>query len=129
AFGGRWLFDAGAFNVYRITGTRDQRVNGSIEYELPEVGRWGDLWKVRLRADTVGYNARDLNEAPNFSTVDNAGSVQAMPTAAVMLKWPFMRTGGSGGSQVIEPIAQFVMRPNQRASRYMRIPNDDTLDP
>lgn len=128
ALGGRWLFDAGAFNVYRISGTKDQRANASIEYELPEVGRWGDLWTVRLHADAVGYDGIDLNEAPNFSSVSNAVSAQAMPAAAVMLKWPFMRTGGAEGSQLIEPIAQVVLRPNKGASSYTRIPNEDSLD-
>ena len=128
SLGGRWLFDAGAFNVYRLDGTKDQRANASIEYQLPEVGPWGDLWTFRLHGDAVGYNAIDLNEPPNFSRVDNAGSAQAMPAVAVMLKWPFMRTGGDEGSQLIEPIAQLVMRPNKGASSYARIPNEDSLD-
>jgi LPS-assembly protein len=51
-----------------------------------------------------------------------------MPAAAVMLKWPFMRTGGDEGSQLIEPIAQIVLRPNKGASSYARIPDEDSLD-
>ena len=128
ALGGRWLFDGGGFNVLRQAGTNTQRINGSIEYELPEVGRLGDVWKFRLHVDSAAYNATDLGGPPNFSTVGAAGAVQAMPAAAVMLNWPFMRTGGAEGSQLIEPIAQFILRPNKGASSYTRIPNEDSLD-
>src|SRR5205814_1001609 len=128
ALGGRWLFDGGGFNVFRVTGTDTRRLNGSIEYELPEVGRLGDVWTVRLHLDTAAYDANDLGGPPNFSTINSAGAVQAMPTAAVMLKWPFMRPGGSEGSQLIEPIVQLVYRSNTGASGYARIPNEDSLD-
>ncbi len=127
--GGRWLFQGGGFNVLRISGTNTQRVNGIVEYELPEVGRLGDVWNVRLHLDTAAYNASDLGGPPNFSSVNSADTAQAMPTAAVMLKWPFMRPGGTEGSQLIEPIAQIVLRPNdQLGSSYVRIPNEDSLD-
>lgn len=128
ALGGRWLFDGGGFNVLRMEGTNTQRINGSLEYELPEIGRWGDVWKFRLHVDSAAYNATDLSGPPNFSSANAAGSAQVMPAASAMLNWPFMRTGSGGGSQLIEPIAQVILRPNKGESSYTRIPNEDSLD-
>jgi len=128
AIGGRLSFDAGGFNVLRTAATNTQRANGSIDYELPEIGRFGDVWKFRLHVDGAAYNASDLNQAPNFSPVESAGSAQGMPTAAVKLNWPFVRLGDDLGTQLIEPIAQLVVAPNKGASSYVRIPNEDSLD-
>lgn len=129
ALGGRWeVMDSGAFNVFRIEGTSDQRAGGIVQYELPEVGRLGDVWDIRLRLDGEAYNALDLSGPPNFGRVDAAVSGQAMPTAAAKINWPWLRPGGSWGSQLVEPIVQFVARPNNGESGYYRIPNEDSLD-
>jgi LPS-assembly protein len=129
ALGGRWeVIDTGAFNVFRIQGTTDQRAGGIVQYELPEVGRLGDVWNIRLRLAAEAYNSFELNQAPNFSRVDAAVAGQAMPTAAAMVKWPFLRPGGDWGSQLIEPIVQLVARPNNGETGYYRLPNEDSLD-
>jgi LPS-assembly protein len=60
--------------------------------------------------------------------VSNATSAQAMPTVSVELHWPFERTGGSWGSQLIEPIAQVIAAPRNSSYQNTVIPNEDSLD-
>lgn len=46
------------------------------------------------------------------------------PVGAIELRWPWMRSGGTGGaSQIIEPIVQLVWAPDREA----RVPNEDSL--
>lgn len=51
------------------------------------------------------------------------GSVaRVLPQAAVELRWPWMRAGAGGASQVIEPIVQFIAAPNSLDA----VPNEDS---
>ena len=46
---------------------------------------------------------------------------------ALEVRWPWVREGG--GTQTIEPIAQFVAGPQNGRSIYMnKLPNEDSLD-
>lgn len=47
---------------------------------------------------------------------------RVLPQAAVELRWPWVRTGRDGSSQVIEPVAQFILAPD----RLDPVPNDDS---
>jgi LPS-assembly protein len=53
---------------------------------------------------------------------------RAQPFGAVYMSWPFIRSAGKYGSQLIEPEAQFVVSPNLGISQNPRIPNEDSLD-
>jgi LPS-assembly protein len=129
ALGGRLGVDVGAFNVLRDQGTSTQRASLSVNWERPVTGALGDLYKIVLHLDSAAYNAHGLGLTPNFLSADTTQTAQAMPTAALEFRWPFMRDAGGNGSQIIEPIVQLVGAPN--GSSYgvnTRVPDEDSLD-
>ena len=139
ALGGRLSVDADAFNLERQQGTNTQRARLSLDWQRPFMGRFGDLWKLTLHADSAVYSATDYNEAPNFGGSGTVQTAQAMPTAAMEVHVPLVRDAGSWGSQTVEPIAQVIVAPN--GSKYgfangpngttvstSKVPNEDSLD-
>ncbi len=136
--GGRFGLDAGAFNVLRQQGTNTQRASLSMNWERPATGALGDLWKLVLHVDSAAYNSTGINQQPTWGQMTAASSEQAMPTAALEMRWPLMRDAGKAGSQIIEPIMQVIAAPqgssyaplNAGTSTYLRtlIPNEDSFD-
>ncbi len=127
-WGGRLTVDGGAFNVIRSDGTNTRRANLTVNWERPFTGLLGDLWKVSLHNDAVAYDASHMNSQPNFAPVGGIQAARALPQAALDFRWPFARSSGSWGSQVIEPIAQVVVAPQVGDSQFRRYPNEDSLD-
>jgi LPS-assembly protein len=137
--GGRLDVEAGAFNVLRQVGTNTQRASLSLNWERPATGALGDLWKLVLHVDSAAYEAQQLNQQPSWGPESGATSDQAMPSAALELRWPLQRTTEGSGTMILEPIAQLVMAPNgsnyglsQAANGVLyvnsKIPNEDSLD-
>ncbi len=126
--GGRLGVRTDAFNVMRDNGTDTERGRLSLNWARPFSGALGDLWSVTLHVDSAVYSARKFNDQPNYGSHGDVSSAQAMPSAAVMLRWPFSRDAGSWGTQVIEPIAQIILAPNGSNYITTRIPNEDSLD-
>ena len=128
ALGGRLTADVMAFNVLRQQGTNTQRVGLRLEWQRPFTGVLGEQYHLTLRNDSVAYNASAMTQQPTYGQVGNAQGARAQPTAAVDMKWPFIRTGASTGTQLIEPIVQLIAAPN--AGSYLRrnVPNEDSLD-
>jgi len=127
ALGGRLSVDAGAFNVIRSDGTDTRRANLTLNWERPFVGPLGDLWKVTLHGDAIGYDASHFNEQPNFGPTDKVDTARALPQLGVDFHWPFMRDSGKWGTQVVEPIVQLVVAPQTGDSQISRYPNEDSL--
>lgn len=128
--GGRVGLDLDMFNLMRTQGTTTRRARMSAQWERPGVGLLGELWRVALRLDSAAYSAIQFNQQPNYGAMNTASSAQAMPTLAVMWRWPLVRDAGGWGTQTIEPIAQVATGP--RSTSYLRtrtqIPNEDALD-
>ena len=114
-------------NVIRTAGTQTQRGNASIDWERPAVGQIGDLWNIVFHLDTVAYNAIRMNLEPDFRLFDQVDTGRALPTAAVSVRLPMPRAGGTLGSQVIEPILQVAASPNVGSSQSIRYPDEDSL--
>ena len=127
ALGGRLTVDAGAFNVLRTTGTNTRRADLTVNWERPFVGQLGDLWKISLHGDVVGYDASHFNQQPNFGPTDRVDAARALPQLGVDFRWPFMRDSGKWGTQVIEPILQLVVAPQTGDSQIRKFPNEDSL--
>lgn len=69
-------------------------------------------------ATEIAADVYSISEDASFP-----GSVaRALPQAAVELRWPWVRAGADGASQVIEPIMQFIAAPN----RLDAVPNEDS---
>jgi LPS-assembly protein len=128
SLGGRFSVDVSAFNVMRTSGTNTRRAALTANWERPFVGELGDLWKITVHGDAIGYDADKFNQQPNFGTQDNVDTARALPQMAVDFRWPFMRDSGAWGSQLIEPIAQLVVAPRVGDSQFNRYPNEDSFD-
>jgi LPS-assembly protein len=127
AWGGRISVDAGAFNILRRQGVNDQRANVNVNWERPAIGAFGEVYKTTLHVDSELYNGFDLNQQPDYLKVGQASTARAQPSGAVEVRWPLLRTGQGGSSQLIEPIAQIVVAPNTGGGGYTRVPNEDSL--
>ena len=90
--------------------------------------RWASLWTFKLHGDAAAYNASQFNEQPNFGTVSHVDDARALPQAAVDVRWPFARNSGAWGTQLIEPMAEIIVGPNEGGSQLNKYPNEDSLD-
>lgn len=129
ALGGRLSVDTTDFYVFRTVGVSDQRGQLALNWDRPFHNRLGQLWKLTLRLDSTLYQATDLNQQPLYGlTKRSATSGQALPTMALRMNWPFLRTFARGrGTQILEPIAQVIAAPNSGNSRTRNMPNEDSL--
>lgn len=127
--GGRLGVEFDAFNVLRTVGTNTRRVHLGGGWERGFIDPAGAVWKTSLHFESAIYHAQQFNEQPNFGRVATSSAAQAMPTAAIELRYPLTRSVG-GGYQLIEPIMQVIVAPS--GSSYIqgvtRIPNEDSLD-
>ncbi len=126
--GGRFRFDSTDFNVVREKGVNTQRAAASLDWQRPFTGDLGEKYKITLHSDLAAYEATSLNQLPTYGSDTSATSVRAQPTIASEMRWPFMRDGGSTGTQILEPIVQVVGAPNAGALMHRNIPNEDSLD-
>ena len=126
SLGGTLRADATAFQIYRSEGTQTRRLGTRLSYDLPRFDSMGAQWTFRVQADGLGYNATNLNLAPNFS--NESTNTTATGNIRVALDWrlPLVRSAGSLGTQLIEPRIQLVTGPN--TGRQTDIPNEDSLD-
>ena len=129
SWGGRLSFDSNDFNVIRRVGANDQRLNLNAQWERPGVGALGDVWSLTARVESAIYNGYDINQQPDYAPVGNARTARAQPTVALKVAWPFLRSGSSGSSELIEPIVQLIASPNTGSSTYREVPNEDSLVP
>ncbi len=128
ALGGRLSLDTGLFNVIRSDGTDTRRADLIAEWDRPFTGALGDLWTLKLHVDAAAYNANQFNQQPNFATNSEVSDVRAQPEAALDFRWPFERDSGAWGTQLIEPMAEIILGPNQGGSQLEKYPNEDSLD-
>ncbi len=128
ALGGRIDLDAEAFNVIRDVGTNVRRASVVAGYSVPFNGPLGQIWQARVQLVTASYNSTRLDQQPNFSTLNASDTARAQPYGALFMRWPFVRSAGAYGSQILEPELQFVASPQIGNSQNTRIPNEDSLD-
>lgn len=129
SWGGRLSVDAGGFNVLRTVGTNTRRGSLVGAYELPYLGDLGEEWRLTLHVDAAAYDFDKLGQQPNFGDPGGSGATaRALPQAAVMVRWPFVRYADNWGQQILEPIVQGVLAPNTGASQFYRVPNEDSVD-
>ncbi|WP_371863391.1 LPS-assembly protein LptD [Acetobacter nitrogenifigens] len=130
ALGGRLGVNTHDFNIYRSNGTSDQRGELQLNWDRPFRNSWGQKYLLTLRLDSMLYHARSVNERPNFYTY--SGSVtraQVVPTVALKMNWPFLRTFSKGrGTQIFEPIVQAIYAPNTGDGASRLLPNEDSLN-
>jgi LPS-assembly protein len=128
ALGGRFDVDAAFFNVLRNVGTNSRRASVAGTYSVPFSGPLGQLWLARFQLIAAGYNATALNQQPNYSTLNSADTARVQPYGALFMRWPFVRSAGAYGSQIVEPEVQLVASPEVGIRQNAKIPNEDSLD-
>ena len=128
ALGGTLSLDTRLFNVMRDDGTNTRRGSLVVEWDRPVTGSLGELWTFKLHGDAAAYNASQFNEQPNFATVSHVDDARALPQAGVDVRWPFTRNSGAWGTQLIEPMAEIIVGPNEGDSQLNNYPNEDSLD-
>jgi len=126
--GGRFDIDAEFFNVLRNVGTNSRRASVAGTYSVPFSGPLGQLWLARVQLIAASYNATALNEQPSYSTLASADTARVQPYGALFMRWPFVRSAGAYGSQIVEPEVQFVASPDIGIRQNPKIPNEDSLD-
>ncbi|WP_419730051.1 LPS-assembly protein LptD [Lichenicola sp.] len=127
ALGGRISLNTNDFNIYRPDGTSDQRLSLSLNYDRPFTNALGQEFVFTGHVDSEVYKATKLDLVPNYAGVNAATTGQALPTVAVKMNWPFLKTL-KNGSAVIEPIVQLIAAPNSGNSSTRNRPNEDSLD-
>lgn len=75
-----------------------------------------------LRADVASMDIRPQPGVSNYIDPDESNFVRAMPTIGMEYRYPFISVQ-SWGTQTIEPIAQVIVRPNERL--IGKFPNED----
>jgi len=128
ALGGRLSFDTQNFNVIRQIGTNTQRAAAVLNWQRPFAGAFGEVYGLTLQNVAAGYTATSLNQNPNYAPANSSETVRDHPQVAIEVRWPLVRNGGRLGTQIIEPIAQFVAGPRTGGQRTQRVPNEDSLD-
>jgi LPS-assembly protein len=128
SLGGRISIDAEAFNVLRDVGTNSRRASVVGNYSLPFTGPLGQLWLARVELVAATYNATALGQLPNFSALNSADTSRVQPYGALFMRWPFVRSAGAYGSQIVEPEVQLVASPEIGIRQNPKIPNEDSLD-
>jgi LPS-assembly protein len=126
--GGRLSIDTLEYNVLRDLGTNDQQAGAKVQWDRPFTGRLGDQWLFTLQGVGLAYNATVLDNQPSYQNSAEGRGVTGQAQVALRLNWPFVRADGSGGHQVIEPIAQVIAAPQHGNSLRDHIPNEDALD-
>jgi LPS-assembly protein len=126
--GGRFDVDAEFFNVLRNVGTNSRRASVVGTYSVPFSGPLGQLWLARVQLVAASYNATALNKQPTYSAQNGADTGRVQPYGALFMRWPFARSAGAYGSQIVEPEVQFVASPEVGIGQNPKIPNEDSLD-
>ncbi len=121
-FGSIWTLDSSLVALTRRDGLDTRRLSTTLGFELPRVGRIGDLWRLRLDARVDGY----VYEGDPVSFSGEGGQELAarfLPRASVDWRWPLFGTSGSW-THVLEPTVAFKLAPD--SGRDRNIPNEDS---
>lgn len=120
--GGQFRMDLNSVALSRDVGTNDQRMTAEARWRLPIVASDGELWTLQLDARGDLYHTDTPTPLPSDSHFITRG----LPYAALDWRWPFIATGKSGRSVILEPIAQIVLAPY--GGNPVGIPNEDSLN-
>ena len=124
----------GAFNgndclVPGVAGSYS-RVSTELSWRRRFIDIFGQSWTpfAYVRADAIMFSpsASGFQNAQNANFVGTKDKFSArfMPAVGLEYRFPLVASAGRWGTQVLEPIAQIVARPDE--SRIGRFPNEDS---
>jgi LPS-assembly protein len=122
------VFQRGSCLVRGISGSTS-RASVQASWRREFIDPIGQVWTpfAYLRADQF-WIAPDFNgyqniELANFIGGDDDYLFRAMPAIGLEYRFPFVADLGTSGTQILEPIAQIIARPNE--TRIGHLPNED----
>jgi LPS-assembly protein len=88
------------------------------------IDQWGQSFTpfVSARVDAAALSIKDEAGVSNYLPTGDSTVVRAMPAVGLEYRYPLISVH-SWGTQTIEPIAQFIARPNETG--IGRLPNED----
>jgi LPS-assembly protein len=122
------VFEKGRCLVRGISGNTS-RASVNLSWRRQFVDGLGQAWTpfTYFRADgfwvspdLVGFQNAEL---PNFIGGDDDFSGRTMPAVGLEYRFPLVASLGPSATQVLEPIAQVIARPNE--TKIGRLPNED----
>lgn len=122
--GGELGFDISAYSLTREIGTDASRIVAQAHWRRTFTDSIGQQITpfLGMRGDIFRENLEVLDPTIPGYVRGEATVARAIPTAGIEYRYPFISTH-EWGHQIIEPIAQLVARPNERAAD--RISNED----
>lgn len=125
-WGGHYIFQAEAANIFRRDGTDSNKLSARIGWTKPYIGGFGDVWNFTATVQGDIYNVDEIDH-PTIPGKSFSGVVgRVVPQATLDWRWPFVRNGGDGNYQVIEPIVSISVAPT--LGSQWRIPNENAQD-
>ncbi|MFC4171900.1 LPS-assembly protein LptD [Microvirga sp. GCM10011540] len=122
------VYDPESCLVRGISGSMS-RASINLSWRREFIDPIGQVWTpfTYFRADSF-WIAPDFNGYPNIELSNFIGGdddflFRAMPAVGLEYRFPFVADIGTSGTQIIEPIAQIVARPNE--TRIGHLPNED----
>jgi LPS-assembly protein len=100
------------------------RASAEINWRRSIVDSYGQVFTpfASLKGDAAGVSIDNQPGVANFISTGDAGVLRGMPVLGLLYRFPFIGVQ-SWGTQTIEPIAQLIVRPNER--QIGRLPNED----
>jgi LPS-assembly protein len=100
------------------------RVSAEVSWRRNIVDSHGQVFTpfASVQADAATMSVGNQPGVANFITTGDTELARAMPTVGLQYRYPFIGVQ-SWGTQTIEPIAQIIVRPNER--QIGRLPNED----
>ena len=101
------------------------RASTELQWRRTIVDSFGQVFTpfMSARADLASVDITASPGVSNFTATGQNEVARFMPTAGVEYRYPFINVQ-SWGTQTIEPIAQFVARPNE--AKIGALPNEDS---
>ncbi|MBV6658864.1 MAG: LPS-assembly protein LptD [Devosiaceae bacterium] len=111
-------------SVYEGLDGQHQRASVDVSWRRQFIGPLGMVItpQAGFRGDAIAYDLTANATLAGFDNTDDA-IFRAMPYGAIEWRWPFL-VSSPGGSHIIEPIAQVIVRPD--ATDLGQVPNEDS---
>jgi LPS-assembly protein len=105
------------------------RATAEFNWKRTLINGWGQMFTpfMAMRSDVASRDVSNDNNGSGggsltFTDTGRETLVRAMPTLGMESRWPFISVH-SWGTQIVEPIAQLIVRPNE--TNIGRFPNED----
>jgi LPS-assembly protein len=124
SWGGFLKADVSSVVLSRDDGADSERLSTSVGYELPFTTAQGFVMTARANLRADGYYIQNYM-LPTTGGKFNGTVGRVVPEASLEWRWPLERMG-TDITQVIEPIAKFIVSPSPH--NPATIPNEDSSD-